>query len=166
MNRKCLALAFFVLVLFSLTACGGSNQQNNDRASFPLEEEENIIDRSSAPEVPPNTEPDKNSEPEPIPAPEPEENKEPVPDESVNTMEDDSKEESATDAEEVTEALPEDTALSNISPEPIDPPVIVYVSSRSHTVHSVADCSGMKKYKEMTKSEADAKGYKYCTNCW
>lgn len=43
---------------------------------------------------------------------------------------------------------------------------IVYVSSRSNTIHSVHDCSGMKKYREMTIATADAKGYKYCDNCW
>lgn len=43
---------------------------------------------------------------------------------------------------------------------------IVYVSKNSHTIHSVSDCSGMKNYRSMTQSEADANGYKYCPNCW
>ena len=43
---------------------------------------------------------------------------------------------------------------------------IVYVSKSSHTIHSVSDCSGMKRYNSMTQSEADANGYKYCPNCW
>ena len=42
----------------------------------------------------------------------------------------------------------------------------VYVSKRSNTIHSVPDCGGMKNYREMTRSDADAKGYKYCPNCW
>lgn len=48
-------------------------------------------------------------------------------------------------------------------PGPTD---IVFVSTRSHTIHSVHDCGGMKNYREMTREEADSKGYKYCTNCW
>lgn len=43
---------------------------------------------------------------------------------------------------------------------------IVYVSKRSNTIHSVSDCGGMKNYREMNRSDADAKGYKYCPNCW
>ena len=43
---------------------------------------------------------------------------------------------------------------------------IVYVSTRSNTIHSVHDCSGMKNYREMTIADADAKGYAYCSNCW
>lgn len=42
----------------------------------------------------------------------------------------------------------------------------VYVSNRSHTIHNVHDCGGMKNYREMTRAEADANGYKYCPNCW
>lgn len=42
----------------------------------------------------------------------------------------------------------------------------VYVSSRSSTIHSVHDCGGMKNYREMTRADADAHGYKYCPNCW
>ena len=42
----------------------------------------------------------------------------------------------------------------------------VYVSNRSSTIHSVHDCGGMKNYQEMTRTEADANGYKYCPNCW
>ena len=46
------------------------------------------------------------------------------------------------------------------------PDTIVYVSDRSHTIHSVSNCSGMKNYSEMTIERADAKGYKYCPTCW
>lgn len=46
------------------------------------------------------------------------------------------------------------------------PDTVVYVSNRSHTIHSVHDCSGMKNYKEMTIADAEAKGYEYCPNCW
>lgn len=77
---------------------------------------------------------------------------------------------------------PEPTLIS--TPEPIPTPeptptpelkmihgvpadTIVYVSSRSDTIHSVHDCSGMKNYKEMTIGDAEAKyGDKYCPNCW
>lgn len=55
------------------------------------------------------------------------------------------------------------TPAGNLKPGPND---TVYVSTRSHTIHSVHDCGGMKNYQEMTRAEADAKGYKYCTNCW
>ena len=41
----------------------------------------------------------------------------------------------------------------------------VYVS-RSGKIHTVSDCSGMTRYTEMSLSEADAKGYDYCENCW
>lgn len=78
--------------------------------------------------------------------------------------------------------VPEPTPIS--TPEPIPTPeptptlepkmihgvpadTIVYVSSRSDTIHSVHDCSGMKNYKEMTIGDAEAKyGDKYCPNCW
>lgn len=43
---------------------------------------------------------------------------------------------------------------------------LVYVSTRSHTIHSIPDCSGMKNYTAMPQAEADARGYKYCSNCW
>lgn len=42
----------------------------------------------------------------------------------------------------------------------------VYVSNRSNTIHKVNDCGGMKNYRTMSRSDADAKGYKYCPNCW
>lgn len=43
---------------------------------------------------------------------------------------------------------------------------IVYVSNRSNTIHSIPDCSNMKNYVEMTKTQADANKYEYCKNCW
>ena len=43
---------------------------------------------------------------------------------------------------------------------------VVYVSTYSNTVHSISDCSGMKDYREMSKSNADASGFYYCNNCW
>ena len=55
------------------------------------------------------------------------------------------------------------TPAGNQKPGPND---TVYVSNRSHTIHSVHDCGGMKNYREMTRAEADANGYKYCPNCW
>lgn len=42
----------------------------------------------------------------------------------------------------------------------------VYVSNSANKIHSMHDCSGMKNYREMTKSEADSHGYKYCKDCW
>lgn len=51
----------------------------------------------------------------------------------------------------------------NRKPGPTD---TVYVSKRSNTIHSVPDCGGMKNYREMTREEADAHGYKYCETCW
>lgn len=43
---------------------------------------------------------------------------------------------------------------------------VVYVSTRSNTIHSIPDCSGMKNYRTMSQEDADAMGYKYCQNCW
>lgn len=43
---------------------------------------------------------------------------------------------------------------------------IVYVSSRSNTIHSIPDCSGMKRYRTMDQEDADTMGYQYCQNCW
>ncbi len=42
----------------------------------------------------------------------------------------------------------------------------VYVSNRSNTIHRVHNCGGMKNYRTMNRDDADAKGYKYCPNCW
>lgn len=41
----------------------------------------------------------------------------------------------------------------------------VYVS-RTNTIHSIPDCSGMKYYTAMQKEDAELNGYKYCPNCW
>lgn len=43
---------------------------------------------------------------------------------------------------------------------------IVYVSNSANKIHSMPDCSNMKNYREMAKSEADANQYEYCKNCW
>lgn len=43
---------------------------------------------------------------------------------------------------------------------------VVYVSNESNTIHSISNCSGMKNYREMSRSDADDNGYKYCSNCW
>lgn len=54
-------------------------------------------------------------------------------------------------------------------PQPIRgraPDTIVYVSSRSNTIHSVHDCSGMRNYREMTIYNATQRGYDFCSNCW
>lgn len=73
-------------------------------------------------------------------------------------------------AEPTIEPIPTSTPEPIITPIPtsgtIDPSRTVYVSTRSHTVHSVNDCSGMKNYSEMTYAEAEAAGYKLCDNCW
>lgn len=42
----------------------------------------------------------------------------------------------------------------------------VYVSNKSDTIHSKSDCSNMKYYREMSKSEADSNEYDYCKKCW
>lgn len=42
----------------------------------------------------------------------------------------------------------------------------VYVSNKSDTIHSESNCSNMKYYREMSKSEADSNGYDYCKKCW
>nr|WP_326175010.1 hypothetical protein [uncultured Oscillibacter sp.] len=44
--------------------------------------------------------------------------------------------------------------------------VTVYVSARSKTIHSISDCSGMKRYTVMLEEDAVAEGYRYCPNCW
>ena len=60
-------------------------------------------------------------------------------------------------------AAPSNSSAGNPHPGMAD---TVYVSKRSNTIHSVHDCGGMKNYREMTRAEADAHGYKYCPNCW
>ena len=65
---------------------------------------------------------------------------------------------------DVYEKAEETAALAQIEASTPDP--IVYVSKSSHTIHSVSDCSDMKNYRSMKQSEAAAKGYKYCPNCW
>lgn len=50
--------------------------------------------------------------------------------------------------------------------DPASPSYIVYVSSKSHTIHSISDCSGMKNYTAMSREEAENMGCKYCPNCW
>lgn len=59
---------------------------------------------------------------------------------------------------------PEPTPVQTIHGVPGN--TVVYVSQKSNTIHKIHDCSGMKNYREMTIAEADAKGYKYCPNCW
>lgn len=68
---------------------------------------------------------------------------------------------------------PTPTPAPTPTPEPTPAPIrghsadtVVYVSQRSNTIHSIPDCSGMKRFREMTLGEADARGYKYCSNCW
>lgn len=71
--------------------------------------------------------------------------------------------------EPTEEPTPEPTVAPTPEPQPVRglaPETIVYVSSRSNTIHSVSDCSGMKNYREMTIYDADQRGYKYCSNCW
>ena len=60
-----------------------------------------------------------------------------------------------------------------VTPEPtatpyrihgMDPETVVYVS-KNHIIHFKPDCSGMKKYTEMTLEKADAAGYEYCDHC-
>lgn len=66
------------------------------------------------------------------------------------------------------DVVPDQTPGSALisTPSKPGPTDTVYVSKRSNTIHSVHDCGGMKNYREMTRAEADAKGYKYCPNCW
>lgn len=47
-----------------------------------------------------------------------------------------------------------------------DPDQTVYVSNRSHTIHSIPNCSGMKNYFETTFWSAVEEGYDFCLNCW
>lgn len=74
-----------------------------------------------------------------------------------------------------TQPEPVPTPEPSPTPEPLpsmqvppsrDPNRTVYVSNRSNTIHSVHDCSGMRNYREMKLSEAEARGYSYCDNCW
>lgn len=57
------------------------------------------------------------------------------------------------------------TVTPNSKPN-ISDNTIVYVSNASNTIHSIPDCSNMKNYREMSKSQADANEYEYCKNCW
>ena len=75
-------------------------------------------------------------------------------------------------AEPVRAAAPV-TVAPTATPEPTatpyrihfhDPQTTVYVS-KNHVIHFKPDCSGMKKYTEMTLEKADAAGYEYCSRC-
>ena len=125
-------------------------------------------------------EPESKSEPEPAPESEPAPT--PAPSRSL-------KPESVAEPEAVSETEPapepESGPVSETEPAPEPEPTpqpepapavkaihgvpadtVVYVSKRSHTIHKVHDCSGMKNYEEMTIEQAEAKGYDYCPNCW
>lgn len=52
-----------------------------------------------------------------------------------------------------------------MSTEPSTGGGTVYVS-KNGIIHSIPNCSGMENYTEMSRGEADSKGYKYCQNCW
>ncbi len=124
------------------------DEKSDDPApsSVPQDEPEPVAEPEPQPEPEPTPQPD--PDPEPVPEPEPKPSPEPVPQpESV--------------PEPVPEPEPEVTTIRGHSSD-----TIVYVSRSSHTIHSVSDCSGMKKYSEMTLGDADAKGYDYCSNCW
>lgn len=122
-------------------------QENVGQDAETVREEEPIQTVDPAPDeedVPadeqpkPEPQPDPEPEPEPQPEPEPEPQPEPEPEQPAEV-----------------------TTIRGRSSD-----TTVYVSSRSHTIHSVSDCSGMKNYSEMTLGEADGKGYDYCPNCW
>lgn len=83
------------------------------------------------------TEQTAESEPQPEPVPEPEPEPEPEPDYNYDDYE------------------PEEESSGQT----------VYVSKKG-VIHSVSDCSGMKNYRTMSLTEAESKGYKYCSNCW
>ena len=70
-------------------------------------------------------------------------------------------------------AEPTPTPIPTPTPEPtptpyrihgLAPDTTVYVS-RNNVIHFRSDCSGMKKYTEMTLEEADRAGYSYCEHC-
>lgn len=100
----------------------------------------------------------------------PEKTQEPTdePDESVTP--DPTEEPTAPPKERPSQTLIETKEPQNTpEPQPIrgrSPDTIVYVSSRSDTIHSVHDCSGMRNYREMTIYEATQRGYEFCPNCW
>lgn len=111
-------------------------------------------------------EPESKSEPEPAPESEPAPT--PAPARSL-------KPESVAEPEAVSETEPAPEPEPTPQPEPapavkaihgVPADTVVYVSKRSHTIHKVHDCSGMKNYEEMTIEQAEAKGYDYCPNCW
>lgn len=120
---------------------------------------------SPASDVSIRTMPEELSEPEATPAPTPAPTPKPTP---VSTP----KPTPAPTPEPTPAPTPEPTPAPTPEPPPaqlihgVSADTIVYVSNSSKTIHSVHDCSGMKNYREMTIAEADAKGYKYCPNCW
>lgn len=102
-------------------------------------EESNKLEETAQPIIDPTPEPTPEPTPTPTPIPTPKPTPEPTP----------------------TPAPTPKPIIHGVSAD-----TIVYVSSRSNTIHSVHDCSGMRNYREMTIADADASGYKYCNNCW
>lgn len=51
-------------------------------------------------------------------------------------------------------------------PESDENDILVYVSNKTNTIHSIGDCSGMKHYRGMKLSKALANGYDFCPHCW
>ena len=100
----------------------------------------------------PTLEPASTPTPSPSSTPAPTSKPTPTPDPTLEPIPTPEPVETQTPATQMIHGLPADT--------------IVYVSKASNTIHSVHDCSGMKNYREMTLRDADAKGYKYCPNCW
>lgn len=161
------ACAVILLAALLLCGCGALGPERGTVDVYPLEP---VIETPAAPaqetaQEPPAEEAPDKSVPEVPPAadtaeeasasnPEPDAAQEFIPETSA---------ESAPDR-----SAPEQTDASDTAPRTRgqDGDATVYVSNRSNTVHSRHDCSGMKNYREMTRREADAAGYKYCQKCW
>lgn len=150
--KTTLLCVLFVVSMLSAPTDRSTDQSNsNDAPSNVQSNHSSEIDSTEQPEAPAEIETDteqidQNPEEQPVP------------------------ENSAANEKPIqSEAEPEENhsqepaAVTTIHGQPSD--TIVYVS-RSNKIHSVPDCSGMKKYTELTLGEADSHGYKYCDNCW
>lgn len=141
----------------TLAASSQSQQTGADEATEPpaggsaSEETPDTSGQETATE----TEPVDTTEPEPEPETEPVDTTEPEP----------PAEELAPEPSGAGAETPQEPS-SGQETEPKDEGPIVYVSDSGGLIHSISDCSKMKYYQEMTKADADSKGYEYCSNCW
>lgn len=154
--------------MYAIGTSGGRDTADGDRPfnSVSVSEPPSQAPSETVSEVPspaPSEEPEPSKEPSPAPSSEaPSPTPEPS-DEPVETPVPTPVPSPSPTLAPTPEPTPEPSQVTTIRGHSSD--TVVYVST-SHKIHSVPDCSGMKKYTEMTLGEADSRGYEYCSNCW